>query len=402
MPANTITVLGLTIQDIDEILAELQNGSDGYPGFFQIYGPDINLLPGSPDGNALNVFAQSKRDVLELAQLVYSSFDPQQAFGVALDRICAINGVIRQGGTYTQQVMAITVSQGLTLPGLNDFPSGGAFVVQDGTGNQYALATTYVFSGAGTVDLNFQAVLIGSISSLANTITTISTPQLGVTSVNNPAGPITVGTNQETDSALRIRRANSVELPSKGFLQGLLGALLDIPNVTQALVLENDTGTTDANGIPGHSIWCIVAVPNTTANNDAVAQAIYVKRNAGCGMKGSVVIAVTQIDGTTFNIKFDYPTPLNLYFTAAITAITGTIDETFIQAQILAKFGNSYLIGQTADSTSIVAFIKQIAPNASVSGEGVSLTAGSYTPTVAPTAINDQFFFASGSHIILT
>lgn len=476
MPANTIDINGLTIQDLDDIIAELQNGADGYLGWFQIYGPDVNLGPNTPDGQKLNIFAQGKLDVLELARRVYASFDPQQAFGTALDRVCAINGVERGKGTYTQQVVAVTVTQALTLPGLDLNPTGGAFLVQDGTGNQYQLLTTTTFSGAGTLSLTFQAVLIGAISSPANSITVIITPQLGVTSVNNPTTSLSIGTNEETDLTLRIRRANSVELPSKGYLQGLIGALLDVAGVTQAEVFENVTNSTDGRGIPAHSIWCIVAGSGLPA---AIGQAIYVKRNAGCGqtstgfgataaaaMSGGAitgftvtaggsgyvnppkvvikdptgtgatgtavltagvvtsitlgaggsgytapvvtlvgntqVVPITQIDSSIFDILYDTPIEQPLYFTAAITAITGTVDKPFIQSQILAKFGTSYLIAQIADSTAIVAFIKSIAPNASVSGEGVSLTGSGYTPTVAPTAVNYQLFFPDSAHIILT
>jgi uncharacterized phage protein gp47/JayE len=476
MPSNTIDVNGLTIQTITDVLNELENGADGYLGWYQIYGADVNLQPNSPDGQALNIFAQAKVDTLGFGRLVYTSFDPQQAFGVALDRVCAINGVIRNGGTYTQQVIAVTVSQALTLPGLDLNPSGGAFVVQDSTGTQYQLLTTYAFTGAGTVSLTFQAILIGAITSPVNGITVISTPQLGVVSVNNPTAAVVVGTNQETDAALRIRRANSVELPSLGYLQGLIGALQDVPGVTQAEVYENVTNTTDGRGIPAHSIWCIVAGSGAPA---AIGNAIYVKRNAGCGQTstgygatataaisgGAItgftvglggagyvlppqvvitdphgtgasgtavltsgvvtsitlgaggsgytapvvalvgqtqVVPVTQVDGSIFDVLYDTPVALPLFFTAAITAITGTVDLTYIQAQILAQFGTTYLIGQTADATAIVAFIKSIAPNASVSGEGVSLTSSGYTPTVASTGANYQFYFPSGSNIILT
>lgn len=386
---NVIDSTGLTIQTYDEIVAEILNGTSDFPGFYAIYGADINVDPNSPDGQMVGIFAQGKLDVLEFLQQIFNSFDPDKAVGVALNARCAINGVIRQAGTPTIQVVTITVANALTLAGLDTAPLA-PFTVADNVGNQYALVTTYNFSGAGSQDLTFQSTLLGPVSSLPNTITTQTTVTAGVTGVNNAAGPTTLGLVEETDYALRIRRQNSVELPNQGYLQGLIAALIDTTGVTQALVLENVTGTTDANGIPGHSIWCIVL----GGTNAAVAQDIYLKRNAGCGMKGSISVPVLQVDGSYFNILFDRPTSENLWISFNVVAIgSGSVDPVYIRAQLLALL--SYGINQSADTTSIVALIKQIAPNASVSGEGVSADNVTYVSLLAPTAVNYQFVLAA-------
>ena len=477
MPLNFIDQNGITIGTVNDFLNALLNGGDGYQGYFQIYGADINVGPESADGQALNIFAQAEADISELAVQVYDSFDPDQAFGAALDRVCAVNGVFRQGGTFTTIAISVTTSQALTLPGLDLNPAGGAFTVQDASGNQYALITTYTFVGAATTSLLFQALTVGPITSAPSTVTTISTPQLGVTSVTNPAAPTFVGANSESDSALRIRRANSVEQPSQGFDVGLQGAILNIPGVTGCLVLQNRTNSTDANGIPAHSVWIIVASPSS--NNAAIAQAIYVHLNAGPGFKnggtggagtvtlsgsgiGSIAVAsagsgydnaptvqivgtgtggtahatvsggaitafvvdtagtgytgtptvvlnpqtvyspIDQLDGNIDPIYFDHPVSQPLWFKATIVAVTGTIDETYIAAQILEEFGTSYAIGQSADTLAILAFIYSIAPNASVSAEGVSTDGSTYSTLVNPTGKNYQFTIPDSSHIVLT
>ena len=391
---NTIDQNGLTIQTYDEIVAEIENGTADFPGLLAIYGSDINLDPNSPDGQMVGIYAQGKLDVLEQLQQIYNSFDPDKAIGVALNARCAINGVIRYPGTPTIQTVTITVGQALTLPGLDTAPLA-PFTVSDNNGNQFALQTTHAFGGAGSADLVFQSVLIGPISSLPNTITNQVTITAGVTGVNNAAGPSTLGLVEETDYALRIRRQLSVQLPNQGYLQGLISGLVNVTGVTQALVLENNTNTTDANGIPGHSIWCIVA---GGANAD-IANAIYVKRNAGCGMKGTVAVAVTQPDGSTITIYFDRPTAQNLWLKFNVVAIgSGSVDPTYIRQQLLAQL--SYGINQTADTTSIVALIKAIAANASVSAEGLSPDNVTYTTLLSPTAVNNQFALSSPRIII--
>lgn len=394
---NSIDSTGITIETSAEILSDILNGTANYSGLYAIYGNSINVSPNSPDGQMVNIVAQAKLDVLEAIVQAYNSFDPDQAVGVQLDQRCAINGVFRQAGSYTSQQIAVTTSAATTLVGLDAAPAT-PFTVQDGAGNQYAPVTTTVIGSATTTTVVFRAITLGPIQSAANSITTISTVQAGVTSVNNPSGPTSVGTNEETDYALRIRRQNSVALPSLGYLSGLYGAILNTAGVTACTVYENTTSSTDSNGVPAHSIWPIVL----GGSNADVAAAIYLKRSAGCGMYGAVTQGVTQYDGSTFNVKFSRPTSETLYISFSIAAISGSIDTSYIRSKILSAI--TYGIGQTADVTAIVAYVKGIAPNAYITSEGVSPDNVTYTPTLATATVDKQFIlsaatiYINGSH----
>lgn len=380
---NTIDANGLTLKTRAEIIAEILNGGDGFPGLYSIYGSDINVDPNSPDGNLVNLIAQIAVDNEELLQQIYDSFDPDQATGINLDLRCAINGVVRQGATYTTVVVTVTVDRALTLTGLDDDPDN-PFTVQDGSGNQFFLEASHTFSGAGAAPLNFRAADLGAIVVLANTIQRVVTVQLGVTGCINTATG-TTGTNEESDYALRIRRANSVALGSKGFLAGLYGAIGNVSGVTGVSILEN---------IPAHTIWCVVA----GGDDDEVANAIYVKRNAGVGMIGSTIVEITQVDGTAFYVMFDRPTAQDLWISFDVEALTGFVDDAYIRAQLLAQL--TYAIGAKASASDIVARVMEIAPNASVSNAGVSLDGSTYADTVEPTAFNYQFEIATARLVI--
>lgn len=401
MPA-TIDANGLTVPTSAEILAGYLNGiialdGSAIPGMLSIYGAGINVDPNSPDGQMLNLLTLSVQDQYQFLAQIYSSFDPDQAIGTQLDNRCAINGVVRQAGTNTLVTVLVTVTQAVTLNGLDTTPLA-PFTVSDTAGSQFVLQATHVFSGSGSASLVFQAKLTGPVSALANTLTTIVTVTLGVASVNNPAGASYTGIAEETDAALRIRRARSVALPSQGFLDGLLGALLDVTNVTAAVVLENKSNTNpDGNGIPAHSIWCIVN-GGTNAN---IAQVIYVKRNAGCGMKGSVSVGITQLDGNTCTILFDRPTAQLLYVGFSIAALAGqpAPDKNYIKAQLAANF--TYGIGQQADISSIIAFVQNLVPGAYITvvnaTQGVSPDNATWTAILNPTGVNYQFYLTTGS-----
>jgi hypothetical protein len=72
-----------------------------------------------------------------------------------------------------------------------------------------------------------------------------------------------------------------------------------------------------------------------------------------------------------------------------ITAISGAYDPVYIAAQIRANI--SYTINQSADSSQIVAFVKGLVPNVSVSIEGVSSDGTTYVNLLATTAVNYVF-----------
>ena len=389
---GTIGPGGLSIPSLQDIIDYLE------AGMLAIY-PSANLNPNSPDGQWIALVAQATLDSYQLLAGTYTSFDPSQATGTNLDRDCAYNGVTRNAGTYTQQNVAVTTSGAVTLPGLDH--SAFPFTVADAQGNQYQLITTTAIPSSGTTSLLFEAALIGPIQSAPNTITVPVTILPSVTSVNNPTGPSSVGINEEADPSLRIRRANSVALPSKGYLQGLYGALLDIEGVAYAAVYENTGSSTDIYGTPGHSIWCVVDINGSSVGTieNEVANAIYIKRNAGCGLRGNISIPITQVDGSTFNVLFDTSVAENLWVKATVVPITGAVDANYIASQVLAQFANSYSIGESADSSSIVAYIKQIAPNAAVSLEGVSTNGSSWGTLITPTGINYQFEITGSSYV---
>jgi uncharacterized phage protein gp47/JayE len=381
---NSVGPDGLQIQTIAEIISEIENGTADYPGMFAIYGPNINVNPNSPDGQMINIVAQAKLDMEEFIQQVYDSFDPDQAVGVSLDRDCAYNGVFRNAGTYTLTNVTVTASQAVTLPGLDTAPSA-PFTVSDASGSLYWLVNSYSFGGAGSTALAFQAAVLGPVTPIVNTITTVVTITLGVVSVNNPTAATSIGTAEESDAALRIRRANSVAISSKGYFASHYGTLIDTVGVTSVNLIENNTAGT-VGGIPSHSIWTIV----TGGTDAAVGAVIYAKRNAGCGMKGSTTVNITQVDGSAFTVAFDRPVAETLYIELNMTAITGSAPAaSYVRTQLAAL--SVYGIGKSAFASQVTSLLETIAPNCYFDTVNVSPDGTTWTASLAPTGVNYQF-----------
>ena len=288
--------------------------------FQQIYGADINLGSDTPDGQLINIIVQVILDLQDLLVQINNGFDPDFAMGNILDQRVAINGIQRQAGTYTVTPITVVNNQSVNLYGL-DQDAQDIYTVEDNAGNRWLLQETQLGLSAGSHSLSFRAELPGAQLTVPNTITIPVTIVLGVTSVNNPTTYTTLGVNEESDAQLKVRRSRSVSLASQGYLAGLLAALENIDGVTSAYVYENTTSSTDSDGVPGHSIWVIVA--GTGADAD-IADAIYRKRNAGCGMYGDQSYSVEQVDGSFFTVYWDEVVTQNLFIKFTATSINGT------------------------------------------------------------------------------
>lgn len=313
---NSLTSTGLTVVQQAEMVTN-------FTAFYEsIYGSSINLASNTPDAQLMMNQIQVILDNANLLMQIYNSFDPDQAVGVALDMRVAINGIQRQAGTNTVTNITLTLSQSVNLFGLDQVNTTGnsVYTVSDNAGNQWQLQTTQLGVGPGTVVYAFQAANPGAVLTTPNTITVPVTVVLGVSTINNPTSYSTLGQNAETDAALRVRRYQSVALASQGYYAGLLAALENINGVTSAFVYENTTGVTNAAGVPGHSIWVIVAGSGAAAS---IANAIYTKRNAGCGMFGATSYNITQIDGSIFQVFWDTVAAQNLFIAFTATSVNG-------------------------------------------------------------------------------
>lgn len=392
---NQITASGLQIKTLTELISDLTTALQG------IYGADINVDSDSPDGQLINILSQAAVDNLDLLAQINASFDPDQAIGRTLDERCALNGIQRLGGTYSFTDIEVTVDRALNLSGLDsniESTDGTGYTISDSQGNQWILAYSQTIGAAGTYLYSFRSKLNGAARTTPNTITTPVTVVLGVTSVNNPSAQTVLGLDEETDSALKLRRQKSVALSSTGYADSLLANLLNINGVTSAFVYENVTGSTDSDGIPGHGIWVIVA----GGTDEDVAKAIHAKRNAGCNMKGSSSYSVTRPNGQTMTIYFDRSATESLYIKLTANSLDGktTIDPAYIRAQIVLLFIPG--VFETVNTNQLATTVRSIDPNIFVSSSGFGLSLiGATNAIFSPTAKNYQFTL-DATHIEVT
>lgn len=106
-----VTPTGLNRKTLQELRVEFENK------FKQVFGVTFETAVDSPNGLLVSQLALSYNDLWELAQEIYSSLDPNQAVGAALDARAAINGVSRKPALpCTVDAVLYTSGDSATIP----------------------------------------------------------------------------------------------------------------------------------------------------------------------------------------------------------------------------------------------------------------------------------------------
>lgn len=301
--APTIDASGISAPTYADVLAYLQ---DRYRG---IYGQDVYLEPDSQDGQLLAVFAAAINDANATAVAIYRSFSPATAQGDALSSNVKINGIARKAASFSTVDLRIVGQAGTTI---------AHGMAGDANHNKWLLPATVVIPPSGEIVVTATSEVIGAVSAPAGSIDQIATPTRGWQAVSNPAAAAE-GAPVESDAALRVRQTVSTALPSLTILDGMIGAVSNLADVTRMAAYENDTDVTDANGLPPHSISLVVEGGDATA----IAHAIASKKTPGAGTFGSTAVVVQDIYGRPVSIRFFRPTDARITVAVSLRALPG-------------------------------------------------------------------------------
>ena len=383
MTAPRFTPDGIQVQTFQEIYDELA------AGYRVIYGEDINLEPNSPDGQRVAIEAQLVLDSQSFGALEYNQRDPDFALGQSLNSIIKLSGITRRPATRSQVDVTVVTDRPLTLP--------VDYTVEDDLGQSWSTLAARTLI-AGTTTVTVFAVNFGAIAADPDTIVNPVTVVIGVQSVTNPTAA-TVGIDEETDQELRIRRNRSLETPTSSSTGRMFTALANLPNVTDVAVYENDTDTTDSDGIPAHSLWVVV---EGGAVSDIV-ETMTKNKTGGKGMVGAVTGTFSEDfkrpNGTTFTIvhsmTFDRPVdvPVLVRLDATFVDVNLPIDDELIRQEIATKqFGT----GDSLKASSLYVLAFNSGENFIPTNLEISRDAGaSWTGGQLIADLNEKFSIAS-------
>lgn len=219
----------------------------------------------------------------------------------------------------------------------------------------YTLAVSDDGGGAAKIEISelgspglFRAQNAGAVPVPVGTMTEIVNPVSGLARADN-LDPGTTGTEVETDTALRIRREESLQLGGAAVLAAIRAKLLnDVDDVTAVSIYENDTEVDyRPTGLAPHSYECVV----TGGDDQEIGQMIWDTKPAGIQTQGAVEVEVTDTNGDTQKVYFSRPTPMYAWVRVRYSVYAEENypgKTTAVQAikDSLLAFGEAFKIGE--------------------------------------------------------
>jgi uncharacterized phage protein gp47/JayE len=341
----TFSSSGLAIETAAEILLDLEAAE------IAEIDAGLDLSTSSPLGQINRIVARRLRLLEEALAALAAATDPDTATGDALLRLCALTGTYREPATASRVTAVCTLAVGSYAIGdLVAYPAGRP---------EDRFSNAEVVTGlGGATSVIFVAEETGPIAANANTLVPI--PIAGFTAITSHPDA-TLGSEIETEAALRIRRRSEVESPGSASTSGIAADVTrTIADVISCVVVENNTDAT-VDSIPPHAIEVIVYGPTSpiAADNDAVAAVIQASKAAGIGTYGNTTRTVYDDEDQAHAISFTRPTAVPV--SPAITLVRAAIGYAGDDAVEEAIAAIAFVPGLDATWSAVVAAAMSVA-----------------------------------------
>lgn len=340
VPAPTFGPNGVQIPTDQQILAgvqaDMQAAFGGALNFTTTTGSNTNPTPqGQWAASLTAIISEVYADFLFVTQM----FDPAYAFGRYQDALAEIYDLQRDPAEATVVQALCTGLAGVVIP------VGAQAVASDG--NLYSCTELGVIPVGGSITLAFACNLEGPVACPAGSLSQIYQAIPGWDSIDNLTDGV-IGQNDESRYQLEARRQATLEANARNTNEAVLGAVLKVPGVLDAYVVDNPTGSPATIGgvsIGANAIY--VAVVGGAAS--AVAAAIWSKKAPGSPyFAGNTSFTVEDTVGysppyPSYVVTWETPAALQVLFAVNIVASAGVPANaaTLIQNAIIAAFAGS-------------------------------------------------------------
>lgn len=285
-------------------------------------GTTLNFNLNTPQGQLASSEAAVIAAMQQLFAYYTSQLDPNYAQGRMQDAIAQIYFLMRIASAPTTMLANCTgggAGASVYLPGINTDPGVTPATVSDPSGNIYQLLSGITLpAGGGTVQGSFACTQNGPVP-VPQTVS-IYQAISGWDSVAAVSG--TVGRATESRAAFEQRRQDSVAGNSAGAIGAIIGAVAQVPGVTDFFGYNNNTAspvTISGVSIPAYAVYIAAAGGAPTA----VGQAIFSKKGPGAPTTGNTSVTVFDSNPLyaspiAYTISYTVPTPLPLLFSVTL------------------------------------------------------------------------------------
>ena len=342
---------GFKAESFTEILTRLSNGLKN------IYGQDINLDQDSPDGQQLGIQANIISDFQDLALYIYNSMDPDLADGANFDKLLKLLARTRLPSSRSTVDIEMVLNKTVSIP--------ASYTIKDLNNQNWIIGTAQTLD-AGTHLVSFYSEDWGNITAEPNTINEQITILTEVVSINNPESAIS-GRDEESIVQVRERRNKILEINASSTIGSIIGKILDLNGVVDAVPYENMTKIYDpVRDIQPNSYWIVVKGGDIAEISEIIAK----DKTGGTGLKGKVetvyIEKLVRKDGSVrefyHDVKFDRPTEVSIHikFKVSRKVSTQSIDIEHIKDTLANK---EFYIAQNITVTELYSTIYSAATN---------------------------------------
>lgn len=234
--------------------------------------------------------------------------DPATSSGTMQDAIGKIYYMTRKPALPTSVSVLCRGVVGTVIP--------ANFLITDVDSNLYYAVDGGTIGSGSTVTIEFANTVDGAIPCSIDSVRLYQSIA-GLDSVENLAAGV-LGRVAESPQEFEYRRSLSVQQNTNGSLGAILGNVLAVDDVLDAIVIENSTGDVLYYGATSYPlVKNSIYVGVVGGDNNDIAQAIFEKKSGtGCNMNGGVSVVVTDTSYSApqpeYTIKFNRPTNTNI------------------------------------------------------------------------------------------
>jgi len=380
IPDLEITEKGIKAPDYKEVL-------DGtLEDLNQAFGGTMDKDVTTPQGQIAVSMAYSIDQKNQQFNYLANQFDPNYAEGKYQDALGAIYFLERIPARGTTVTARCTGLVGTVIP------KGSSAI--DNAGYIYYSSSNTTINSDGYADVIFVNQTTGPIACPVGGLNTIYKSTIGWDSIDNlTAGAL--GQDVESRNNFEYRRKNSVALNSQNQNLSVQAVVLAVNNVVDAYIYSNDAGESIEYGETGYTITphsLLISVYG--GDSKEIAQAIFSKKNVGCGMVGNTTEIITLTDGYAepypkYKITYLVPSVVGVKFKVVIQnndLLPSDIDAQIKNAVIsifTGKAGSSRArIGGLIHAGRYYTPISNISEYVNVESITISKNGGSYSNSV--------------------
>ncbi len=305
VPSVTLSDTGISVPDEVDILNGRLSDLD------TAFGGGMSKSLTTPQGQIAmseTAIIASRND--DLAWLI-NQINPDFAEGRMQDAIGQIYFLDRIPALGTTVTATCTGLVGTVIPANS--------VASDNKGYLYYSLAEATIPASGSVDVVFQNQATGPIACPIGALNIIYRAIAGWSGVTNATAGV-LGNDVESRANFEYRRKQSVAGNAKNQLGAIYASVLSVPGVTDAYVIQNNTGATVTKGVTNysmepHSLY-IAAYGGAQAD---IADAIFRKLNPGPSMLGNTAFTIVDSENYVqpypeYEIRWNTPSAASVYF----------------------------------------------------------------------------------------